>query len=163
MMLQRLVFILIFFNAACVSVSLPKDNNRNTNPNVSYTEPKAPFSKHLSPGVDAAWKNDNTGSIISYLSDCSTTYDPTLEAATDEVVQGILEQKVLKQNKISYQGREALQTQLRGRVDGVDSSIDITVFKKNGCLYILNLVASPLAIEGDRSFFENFLKGFRAP
>jgi hypothetical protein len=62
--------------------------------------------------------------------------------------------------KMDLDGREALQTQLTAKLDGVEKRYQVVVFKKNGCVYDFVHVAPPEAPADGRRRFIAFVQGF---
>ena len=60
-------------------------------------------------------------------------------------------------------GREALETEVEGKLDGVMTRIRALVFKKNGCTYTISHIGVPRTFEEDRGRFTEFLGNFQAP
>lgn len=147
---------------ACVSVSLDKSQIRRSD-DYKVNDPAPPFVRHESAQVDHAWKNKRTGTIISVISECSESIDPALRLMRDEVLRPLTDLTIENENEVSFQNRGAIRSLAHGKVDGVESAVDLLVFKKNGCAYVLSLVGSPAEVRADRSMFDNFLTGFQAP
>jgi len=161
----RLIFIFAFIamlQTHCVSVSLESKAPQKSR-DVRYQSPPSAFQKFDASQVDAAWKNNATGGIISFVSECSSQNDLRLESLRNEVLQGLNEEKITKEQTTTYSGREALRSSLSGTVDGVASALELLIFKKDGCTYILNLVSTPKTLSTDLPHFEAFLQGFKAP
>jgi hypothetical protein len=147
---------------SCVSVSLPKGEPRRSQ-DYRVKDPGAPFVSHKAELVDRAWKNPANGSIISVVSECSETADPPLSTLRDDIVRSLSETQVESEKSLSYQAREALRSLVRGKVDGVESLVDLLVFKKNGCAYVLTLITTRPGLASDQPRFDRFLGGFEAP
>jgi hypothetical protein len=62
--------------------------------------------------------------------------------------------------KLDLDGREALQTQLLAKLDGVAKRYEVFVLKKNGCVYDFIHVAPPDAPADGRRRFVAFVQGF---
>ncbi len=146
----------------CVSVSLAPHEAKRAK-DLQVTPPDRPFESINSRAGDAAWKNQNTGSIISYLSDCSDGSDPSLANLRDEILRGLENVKVQSEENLIYQNRKALRTYVLGEVDGITSSVDLLVLKKNSCSFVISFVSSPEGFQRDRQAFGLFLKRFEIP
>lgn len=157
------IALFIFFAfSGCVSVSLNKGEVRRSEV-YHWVQPGGSYAEKKSADVDRAWQNPRSGSIISVLSECTEEADPSLKILRDEVIRSLTEPKIEMEKNFAFQGREALRSQVQGRVDGVESAVDLVVLKKNGCAYILGLVATPTSIGPERPYFEEFIKGFVVP
>lgn len=156
------LFACLFGAGGCVSVSLsPHEVKRASQLRIS--PPAQPFSSIDTKAGDAAWKSPSTGSIISYLSDCSEESDPTLANLRDDILRGLENVLIQTEEELTFQGRKALRTTVLGEVDGVTSAVDLLVLKKNSCSYVITFVSSPNGQQKDLAAFNSFLKGFEIP
>jgi hypothetical protein len=160
-----LIFILVFSLpfTACVSVSLSPGGGTKRASGVDLKEPGQPFTKQSIDDVDAAWKNESNGNAISYVSDCRDTTDPSLDSIMTGLLSGIREVKRETDETVTVQGREGKRVLASGKVDGVPTQLDLLVFKRNQCIYILSYVGVKTAFMSDRPAFNKFIEGFRAP
>lgn len=162
--LRKLIFILLFANSACVSVKLSTDPGAAKRAiGVQFSEPSKPFVKNENPDVDASWQNSKNGNTISYLSDCKDPSDPPLDNIVAGVVAGVSDLKFDSREEVDMQGREGRRVLATGKVDGVASAIDLLVFKRNTCIYILTYAGVKNSFPSNRTAFTSFVQGFRAP
>ena len=152
-----------FLMAGCVTVNLGKEMNGKRAQGVIFKAPSSPFIKDEAADVDGAWKNQNTGNVISYLSDCKDPSDPGLEHIVHGALSGLSEIVIEKMDSSRVQGRDARRVQASGKVDGVPSKIDLLTFKRNTCIYIISYVGVQDAFAADTKEYETFLRNFRAP
>jgi hypothetical protein len=162
--LKNVVFIqaLILMMIGCVSVGL-NDTKVQRSTKVRFSAPGGAFTEKRSDSLDHLWENSKNGNSISFMSDCSDTTDPSLESIQQGILHGVERLKVLSNETISYNDREALRSITSGSVDGVDTAMDLVVFKKNGCIYALNYVGVRPQFEDDKAAFSKFLDRFHAP
>jgi hypothetical protein len=154
-------FVLIL--TSCVNVSLGPSDTTNHASGVTLREPAKPFEKEDRKDVDAAWKNSRNGNVISYLSDCKDPSDPPLDSIIQGVTMGVSELQFESREAVIYQGREGRRVRASGRVDGVPTGMEMMVFKRNHCIYILSYVGVKTAFASDRDQFQKFLDGFKVP
>ena len=146
----------------CVSVEIAgKKADRSTG--VQVVEPGAPFVRIASPQADGAWLNKANGNAISYLSTCHDPTDPSLDSAFTELIGSLESPKTIRTATETFNGREALEAEVAGLVDGVRTHVEVVIFKRNQCLYSLSYVGVEKSFAGDRARFQRFLDGFRAP
>ena len=155
---------LVLISAGCVSVKLStaSDSTKRAT-GVEYRAPGSPFGKIESIDVDAAWKNSRNGNTISYLSDCRDPSDPPLDNIVQGVLAGLTELHTDTKDTVNIQGREGRRVLATGKVDGVPSTIDLLVFKRNQCIYILTYLGVKTAFAATREEFNKFIQGFQAP
>lgn len=153
---------LFFILSSCVSVNIgPKDGERSKG--VRYAEPPPPYQSLRESQADGAWLNSRNGNSISYFSICNDPTDPPLEALSRDLFNELRELKELKRTVTVYNGREALNQEVEGKMDGILTRIHAVIFKKNSCTYTLSLIGVVRAFEEDRAVFEKFLREFHAP
>ena len=162
MIKAALIYILISMSA-CVSVNLDPSSESKRATGVEVKEPSKPFVRMERTDVDGAWRNDKNGNVISYLSDCKDPGDPSLDAIVSGVVAGLAELNYDSKESVTILGREGRRVLASGKVDGVPSLIDLLVFKRNHCIYILTQVGVKTAFNADRGQFSRFINGFQVP
>lgn len=163
MNVKTLIFLFAYLTcSSCVSVRLATPLSHRAS-GIIYAEPSRPFKKDSKVEVDAAWKNNDNGNLISYLSDCKDITDPSLDSILQGSLSGLTDLKVEATQSPTVQGREARRMTATGRVDGVPTKIDLLAFKRNECIFILGYVGVPKAFDQDLPQFERFIQGFRAP
>ncbi len=148
---------------SCVSVSLSPPDEAKRASGVVFKNPHSRFSKESRQDVDAAWKNNANGNVISYLSDCKDPSDPSLDSILQGVLSGVSELQPVSRQTITHQAREARRVVVSGKVDGVPTMMDLMVFKRNQCIYILSYLGVQSSFAADQSQFNTFIEGFRAP
>jgi hypothetical protein len=158
-----LVFSSLMLFTGCVSVNLGGSSGPKHAEGVKVSEPSSPFRKELRDDVDGAWKNPNNGNMISYLTDCQDSSDPSLETIVTGAVMGLSELHIESTQSPTILGREARRVLASGRVDGVPSKIDLLAFKRNRCIYMLSYVGVSQSFDQDHAHFDRFVQGFRAP
>lgn len=145
-----------------MSVNLPSGGGKKAD-KVDFVVPVKPFGDITIAGVDRAWLSARTGNTISYLSDCGGKSDPALERMRDEALGAFSDSEILEESRLDYNGREALGTTAKGRLDGVPVQIRLILFKKNGCQYTLSYGGVQKNFADEESVFQNFTEGFKAP
>jgi hypothetical protein len=154
---------MIFFCAGCVTVRLGGGGEGQRADGVRVAEPHKPFVRDDREDVDGAWKNAGNGNVISYLTDCKDPSDPPLDHIVDGVLAGLTNLHYDSASSPMFQEREARRVTASGKVDGVPSRIDLLVFKRNQCIYILSYVGVKDAFPANQPDFNAFVAGFRAP
>lgn len=165
-------FVLFCGGSACVSVNLGPGKVEKSS-GVSFAAPVGSFKSLDNGRADAAWNNSATGSTIAFQSNCGDTSDAPLESIATDLFTGFEQSKDLRNERISFDGREALDREIEGKVDGVSTRVRAIIYKKNRCSYVLTFVAltkslvadthNKAAINGDATQFEKFAASFKAP
>lgn len=148
--------------AACVTVNIGGSKVERSK-GVRVTLPAAPYEEIENTRADGAWKNPSNGNSISYLSTCNDPADPSLETATTELFSDLKNLVIKRQATTEFNGREALDSEVEGKIEGILTRVRSVVFKKNGCLYTLSHVGVAKTFDEDKSKFDQFLAGFEAP
>lgn len=150
----------LFLCTACVSVKLTPDVEKSKH--VAYPPPSNNFEEISVPPADRAWKSRKTGNVISYFTECSPTA-VSLEALRDGVLQSMPKAQILSSEVVQHDDREALDSVVEGRVEGVPVQMSLLVYQRNGCRYTLSYSARKEGFETELSEFQRFERGFRAP
>lgn len=157
-----MLFSLGAFINACVSVQLGQNEIKKST-DYKYKAPEKPWQEISSLRIDHGWKNTRNGNSLSVVSDCSEQQDPTLNSIREGVLTGIDEVELLSEKKTMFNQREALQTEAKGKVDGVPTLMNVLLFKKNGCIFILTYVGTQIHYASNTETFDAFLKHFEVP
>jgi hypothetical protein len=113
-------------------------------------------------GADLAFRDDERGGSALFDVRCGQHDDDApLSALTQHLIMGTTEREYDTQDTIPFDGREALHTLLRAKLDGVPMQYDIYVMKKDGCIYDLVYVAPPARFAAGSADFERFAAGLQ--
>ena len=113
-------------------------------------------------GADLAFRDDErSGSTLFNVRCGQRDDDAPLTALTAHLIMGTTEREFDAQDTVPFDGREALHTLLRAKLDGVPMQYDIYVVKKDGCLFDLVYVAPPGRFAEGAVDFEHFATGVR--
>ena len=148
--------------ASCVSIDLSKNDVKKAK-GVAFRAPPNPFQQIESDDIDVGWRNNKNGNTITVVSDCENPYDPSLQNIEDGVVSGLQELEKLNTKKSMYNARASRQSVFTGTVDGIPTKVNLMIFKKNNCIYVLSYLAVIQHYDHDEANFQTFLRGFEAP
>ena len=146
----------------CISVNLPNAGGHKANA-IWLEAPRSPFEEIKSDTADRAWLSSKNGNTISFLSDCNNPVDPPLQQIESDSLNVLANLKIISSKNINYSGREALETTAAGQVDGVNVKMKLLTNKKNNCSYSLIYGGVTEKFDSELKFFDNFIKGFKAP
>ena len=68
---------------------------------------------------------------------CDGHGDPSLKVLTDHLLLGFENRDVLEREELRVSGRGALRTRANASLDGVPVEMELTLLKKDGCVYDL--------------------------
>ena len=113
--------------------------------------------------ADLAFRDDPREASILLNGRChKNDSDTPLVSLTNHLIIGTTEREVVSQDTIAFDGREALHTVMRAKLDGVKMAYDIYVMKKDGCVFDFVYVAEPSTFDGGAPAFERFVSGIHA-
>lgn len=146
-----------FFFVSCVS-SLLKEKPPSFSTEIRLTAPKAPFAKTKT-SVFPAWKNSQTGNVISIVSDCNDGATNKLSALHQLVEDSLEEINIVKEETMAFQNRPALLKILTASLDGQPIEVRSVSFKRKSCGYLASLSGKPNSLLKDNVHFDNFIQG----
>ncbi|MCP4502493.1 MAG: hypothetical protein GY822_21285 [Deltaproteobacteria bacterium] len=115
----------------------------------------------ISPGeADAAWINESLNAMLMVNSHCSGVDDAPLTALTRHLAFGMTEREWLSEDLVQLSGREALESVLVAKLDGVPRKFMFLVLKKDGCVYDVVLSAPPEDFQKARLGYDRMRKKF---
>jgi hypothetical protein len=109
---------------------------------------------------DLAWVARDNGELLAANATCEDHGDPSLEVLTNHLLIGFEARELDDQRPFTLDGREALRSRYRARMDGVPVALEVVVLKKNGCVHDFTFVA-PLGLQAVHSAdFEALVASF---
>lgn len=114
-------------------------------------------------GADAAYRDEgHQGSVLFDLRCHERDGDAPLASLTAHLVMGTTAREIQVEETIPFDGREALHTVMRAKLDGVALQYDLYVMKKDGCVYDLVYVAPEARFQEGAAAFDAFARGLHA-
>jgi hypothetical protein len=112
---------------------------------------------------DVAYQAKKTASIISLNSVCRAASEPLtdLKAMTQVLFLGMTDLEVQSQKPLQIQGRPALESTVRGKLNGEDMILRTVVFRHNRCVYDLVYMARPTHFPQNEQDFAHFIASLR--
>jgi len=141
--------------ASCASGHLT--DNRFEDEHVSYVigVPGGDWQRMKLEKADVAWHSPRLAAGLFVNSTCEGVQDAPLIGLTNELLIGSTEREVISQELMPFSRREALETIMTCKLDGVLRKRALFVLKKDGCVYDVVYDAAP-------EHFEEGLAGYRA-
>lgn len=110
---------------------------------------------------DLAWHNGAKGAVMHVDSDCDPGLDIPLTALRSHLIIGFTEREIVEEEVVEMDGREALRTHFRGKLDGVPRDILLQILKKDDCVYDFGLITpTGPGFDEARVDFDRMLAGF---
>jgi len=111
--------------------------------------------------TNLAFFNDSLNAVIMVNSTCDEYKDAPASALTGHLFIGIEDRKVLEQQKVMLDGREAVYTLVEGKLDGAPVKLATYVLVKNYCIYDLAYSAPPASFERGLPYLKNIADKFK--
>ncbi len=110
---------------------------------------------------DAFFFTPQYGATVATRSICNRYTDSPLSRLARDLLGGVTERKILREETLPFAGREAFDLVADGKIDGVPVRVWVRVLKKNRCIFDFTLVAPPGTFEAAQADFQGFLNGFK--
>jgi hypothetical protein len=108
-----------------------------------------------------AFRDETRDATVAVNGRCGTDgEDVPLSALTQHLFIQFTEREILEQRVVSIDGREAMNTVLIAKLDGVPKKFDVWVLKKDGCVYDFYYIARPDRFGQGMAEFDRFVQGF---
>ena len=133
-----------------------------TRDGLSYrvVEPTGSWQRKAFEDNDLAWLAP-TGHLIAINALCTGHEDPQLEVLTNHLMIGFTDRQWVSKTKFQLDGREAMRSLVKAKLDGVPISLDLVVLKKNGCVHDFTYVSPAGQEAAHQAEFDALVSGFR--
>lgn len=158
------IFILLFLSlsfSACVSIDMQPETQSAED--LNFKSPGGSFKERDAENLDAYFVDDKTGNSISLKSSCYDPADPSIENLEMAAFGGMTIVKEISKTQVQYSGREALDTKKLVKIDGVPVIVEMRIFKKNNCNYLIGHVGVEKNFDKTAKNFSQFLNNLRTP
>ena len=91
---------------------------------------------------------------------CAERGDPPLRVLLNHLMFGFTDRKVLHEETVQLDGREAIRAVLTARLDGIPRRLHVYIVKKDGCVFDLQYEAPEKTFDTGLPSFAEFVKGF---
>ncbi len=109
-----------------------------------------------------AYRDDALEATAAVNARCGKDADDVpLEALRRQLFIYFTDREVEHEERLQLDGREALKTVLRARLDGVPQGFVVYVLKKDGCVYDFMYITDPRTLQEGQAAFDRFVLGFR--
>ncbi len=153
------IFFIVFLCSACVQLSLGQKKIESYK-KVRYSKPSPGFLETTEFSADSAWINEETGSIISYKSECTSNSQST-ELFLQKITNEFYPVKVFAVSTFKYNLRKALRQKIQTEIEGILTSFDLIVLEKYGCFFLISHSGVSTTFLKTKDIFERFLTSFK--
>lgn len=147
--------------SACGSAHWRSGRYDNGQVHYEIGEPGAGWERLKLADANAAWRNSAHRASLLVNSHCVGVEDASLRVLSRHLWMGMEEAEVLAEREQTIAGRAALETSVRGTLDGVPRQLQLLVLKKDGCVYDLVLEGHPDAFARSLPDFERLRDSWR--
>ena len=131
--------------------------------NLEFSTPMPGFEERSSDKLDGYFVHLATGNSISIKSACFDPADPSLDTLKHSAFNGMTIKDDVEDTKTRFSKRAAITTKKRVEIDGVDILVEILIFKKNNCNYLISHIGVESSFGKTEAAYKNFLSSVRAP
>ena len=142
-----LLALLCLTAVSCASTGLHDGEYRDAQVRYTLGAPGPGWAPLSVEDANAAWIQTDTQATLLVNAHCQGVDDAPLEALSRHLVFGMTERKVSHQERLMISRREALETELTAKLDGVPRKLKMLVLKKDGCVYDVVLASPPEAFQ----------------
>ncbi|MET0591200.1 MAG: hypothetical protein ABW133_00770 [Polyangiaceae bacterium] len=158
---RSVVLLLLSVLAACGGSSLKGNVYRGDGLAFRLGEAPPTWRRIEMTGTRLAFRDEGAEATILVNGRCGKDGDDVpLQALTQHLFITFTERETVEQKVVPLDGREAMHTVLRAKLDGVPKMFDAYVMKKDGCVYDLVGIWAVEQFEARRPAFEAFAQGF---
>ena len=146
------IFISPLLFVACVS-SILKENPPSFSTDVTIKKPSPQFVK-LAQAIYPSWKNQQTGNVISIISDCESSL--SLLQLHKLVEDNVSDLKIINEEGTFLNNKPAITKIITGLIDGSPIEILSLSFKRKSCGYVSSLSGKAGTLQTDKNEFDQF-------
>jgi len=159
---SSLILLLVLACAACAPIRYDPATGVVKKEGVAYrTGLPGPEWKVAKVGDnDVALFNLKTLSAISANGACGVRGDAPLRVLLNHLLFGFSDRKVVSEEAVTIDGREALKAVMTARLDGIPRRFLVYIVKKDWCVYDLQYQAPESAFDAGLPAFDAFVRGF---
>jgi hypothetical protein len=109
---------------------------------------------------DLAWVVDRSGHTLAVNSTCRDYQDVPLPALLRQQLVGFTQAERVDQQEAQVDGRGALFTRWKARLDGVPVELGLWTLKKDGCIYDFTYTSPLGAYDAESGALTRLVQGF---
>jgi len=110
--------------------------------------------------VDVAWVRDSSGHTLSVSSMCQDYQEASLTALRRQQLVGFTDSERVEEREQMLDGRAALFSRWRAKLDGVPVELGLWTLKKDGCVYDFTYTSPNGAYDEQSQALARVVQGF---
>ena len=151
----------VLFLFACAGVSVKNGEVNAERTRYRFGDPGPQWRRVNLDEVDVSWVRDATGHTLSVDSTCRDYGDVPLPALLRQQLIGFTSAERLEQREEMVDGRAALFSRWRAKLDGVPVELGLWTLKKDGCIYDFTYTGPAGAYDVESASLAKLVSGFR--
>jgi len=145
---------------ACSGVKVKQDEVNTERTRYRFGDPGPDWRRVSLNEVDVAWVRDASGHTLSASSMCTDYRDVPLGALRRQQLVGFTQAERVEEREEMLDGRGALFSRWKARLDGVPVELGLWTVKKDGCIYDFTYSSPAGAYEEQASALGRIVQGF---
>jgi len=146
--------------AGCPAVKVRNDEVSKERTRYRFGDPGPDWRRVSLTDVDVAWVRDSSGHTLSVNSMCQDYQDAPLAALRRQQLVGFTQTERVEEREEMLDGRAALFSRWRARMDGVPVELGLWTLKKDGCIYDFTYTSPRDAYEEQSQALAKLVQGF---
>ena len=145
---------------ACSGVKVQQGQVSKERTRYRFGEPGPDWRRVSLGDVDVAWVRDSSGHTLSVNSMCQDYNDAPLTALRRQQLVGFTQAERVEDREEMLDGRAALFSRWRARLDGVPVELGLWTLKKDGCIYDFTYISPSGAYDEQSQALARLVQGF---
>ena len=125
-----------------------------------FGEPGSDWRRVSLGDVDVSWVRDSSGHALSVNSTCSDYNEASLTALRRQQMVGFTATERVEEHEEMVDGRTALFSRWRAKLDGVPVELGLITLKKDGCIYDFTYTSPAGAYDAQSQALSRLVQGF---
>ena len=146
--------------AACSGVNVQQGQVSKERTRYRFGDPGPDWRRVSLSDVDVAWVRDSSGHTLSVSSMCQDYHEAPLAALRRQQLVGFTQTERLEEREEMVDGREALFSRWRAKLDGVPVELGLWTLKKDGCIYDFTYISPRGAYDDQVQALTRLVQGF---
>ena len=146
---------------ACAGVSVKNGEVNTERTRYRFGDPGPQWRRVSLEEVDVSWVRDATGHTLSVDSTCRDYGDVPLQALLRQQLIGFTQTERIDQREEMLDGRAALFTRWKARLDGVPVELGLWTLKKDGCIYDFTYTSPAGSYDVESGSLARLVSGFQ--
>ena len=145
---------------ACSGVKVQQGQVTKERTRYRFGEPGSDWRRVDLGDVDVAWVRDSSGHTLSVSSMCQDYTEAPLPALRRQQLVGFTGTERVAEHEEMLDGRAALFSRWRAKLDGVPVELGLWTLKKDGCIYDFNYTSPAGAYDQQSAALARVVQGF---